>query len=525
MSSPLTAQNLDEEFLIDPMSSKMPEEGDGKWKFVGDGKAEIVTDFLRLVGIGGAKSTFQHAIELSRHKQLIVDVRMRRISGGDEDCIFWADNGISKEIVRINKDYVYLTSNSSRVSIDTNNYQNYRLVMDQNRSLLFVDDAIELFSKSLMKGSSNILGFGSVRGTSEADSESHWQTVRVFSTGVPLDSMQLVNNGLKENIVRAQHCLTESNMSDALKRIAGVLFVQHDNVAALEVLKTAMRSMKSTDSVSMNIIDKLLVELSDPDILAEWNSTMKNLMRDKIVIAKEIGVKFKLIQANSLSGMWDNIFSFDPESRKSKYTWILRDVSMDAEAGEIIGVIGRNGAGKSTLLRILAGIMAPDEGTLMMKGKSIALSRGLGFKEELSGKDNVLLGGLFLGMSMKEIKNKYDEIVDFAELRPDIDKPFKFYSDGMKSRLIFSLATSVDPDILMLDELLSAGDASFTVRATRRMEQLVRKSRCALIVTHNMRFVRDTCTRALYIEKGGVKFFGDPNKAVDMYLADSGLFT
>jgi ABC-type polysaccharide/polyol phosphate transport system ATPase subunit len=221
----------------------------------------------------------------------------------------------------------------------------------------------------------------------------------------------------------------------------------------------------------------------------------------------------------SLTDLYNSLLSRSPRLRPRSW-WVLREVSFELEAGDILGVIGKNGAGKSTLLRTIVGRIEYEEGSVELSGKAVLISPGTGFRDELSGRENIMLGGLFLGMPKDEIRSKMDEIIAFAELGEAIDRPFKYYSDGMKSRLVFSLTTSIEPEILILDEILGVGDVSFQEKAARRLQELIRRAGVIIVATHSVGFVRENCTKALYLQRGMVRSYGDPNKVCDLYLKD-----
>ena len=195
--------------------------------------------------------------------------------------------------------------------------------------------------------------------------------------------------------------------------------------------------------------------------------------------------------------------------------WALRDVSFDIPRGEILGVLGRNGAGKSTLLSVLAGITEPTEGFASIHGRVTALiGVGTGFHDELTGRENVLLSGVFLGMSRAEVARKFDAIVDFAEVDEFIDIPVKRYSTGMRARLAFSVAAHIEPDILLVDEVLSVGDPEFQEKCHARMTSMAAKGLTGMFVTHDRTAVGRLCKRALLLEHGRVVFFGAADEAV-----------
>jgi ABC-2 type transport system ATP-binding protein len=199
--------------------------------------------------------------------------------------------------------------------------------------------------------------------------------------------------------------------------------------------------------------------------------------------------------------------------------WALRHLTLELRQGESLAVIGPNGAGKSTLLQVLAGIMRPSEGMVDVRGPvSGLLTLGAGFDPELSGLDNILLGGAFLGLPDAVTRELLPSIVDFADLGAFIDAPLKTYSSGMRARLGFAIATSVDPDILLLDEVLATGDANFREKSKARVIELVRAAKAVVLVTHDMDWVREYCNRALLLEKGAVIIEGTPEEVVQTHL-------
>jgi ABC-type polysaccharide/polyol phosphate transport system ATPase subunit len=199
--------------------------------------------------------------------------------------------------------------------------------------------------------------------------------------------------------------------------------------------------------------------------------------------------------------------------------WALRHVNVHVPHGESLGVIGPNGAGKSTLLQVLAGIMRPSEGSVEVRGAvSGLLTLGAGFDQELSGRENILLGGAFLGLDDKVTRELMPGIVDFADLGAFIDAPIKTYSAGMRARLGFSIATSVDPDILLLDEVLATGDATFREKSKGRVIELVKSAKAVVLVTHDMIWVQEYCNRALLLEHGQVVVEGTPDDVVAAHL-------
>jgi len=204
------------------------------------------------------------------------------------------------------------------------------------------------------------------------------------------------------------------------------------------------------------------------------------------------------------------------------YFWALRDISFDVAEGETVALIGRNGAGKSTLLKLLSRITAPTRGEIRINGRLASLLEvGTGFHYELTGRDNVYLSGTIMGMNRHEIRAKFDEIVDFSGLSQFIDTPVKRYSSGMLVRLAFSVAAHLEPEILILDEVLAVGDQQFHNQCIDRIKQLVNDGRTILLVSHNMSYVRRLSRRALWLQKGKVVEFGPTDDVVNRYEASS----
>ncbi len=205
--------------------------------------------------------------------------------------------------------------------------------------------------------------------------------------------------------------------------------------------------------------------------------------------------------------------------RPTERFWALRSLSLRVSHGESLAVIGPNGAGKSTLLQVLAGIMRPSEGSIDIRGHvSGLLALGAGFDIELSGIDNILLGGAYLGLQDKMTRKLLPSIVDFADLGAFIDAPLKTYSLGMRARLGFAIAASVEPDILLLDEVLATGDAAFREKSKVRVLELVRSAKAVVLVTHDMDWVTEYCNRAVLLERGRLVSEGKPEDVVALHL-------
>jgi lipopolysaccharide transport system ATP-binding protein len=203
--------------------------------------------------------------------------------------------------------------------------------------------------------------------------------------------------------------------------------------------------------------------------------------------------------------------------------WALSDVSFDVRQGEVLGLIGRNGAGKSTLLKVLSRITEPTEGQVTLRGRvGSLLEVGTGFHPELTGRENIFLNGTILGMRRAEIARRFDEIVEFSGVERFLDTPVKRYSSGMQVRLAFAVAAHLEPEILLVDEVLAVGDAEFQERCLGKMRDVTREGRTVVFVSHNLAAVRSLCTRALLLEQGQLVFDGSADDAVDRYLQRAG---
>ena len=198
--------------------------------------------------------------------------------------------------------------------------------------------------------------------------------------------------------------------------------------------------------------------------------------------------------------------------------WALRHVNLRVQRGESLAVIGPNGAGKSTLLQVLAGIIRPSEGAVEIRGHvSGLLTLGAGFDRELTGRDNILLGGAFLGLDDAVTRELLPSIIEYAELGDFIDVPLRTYSSGMRARLGFAIATSVEPDILLLDEVLATGDANFRAKSKARVIEIVGAAKAVVLVTHDMNWVTEYCNRAILIERGLMVMEGEPAEVVELH--------
>lgn len=242
-------------------------------------------------------------------------------------------------------------------------------------------------------------------------------------------------------------------------------------------------------------------------------------MVETIIKVENVGMEFNLSQ-EKVDNLKEYVIKFLKRELRFQSFWALKNVSFEVKKGDRVGLVGLNGAGKSTLLKLISGVMKPKEGNITVKGRiSPLLELGSGFDPDYTGRENIFLNGALLGYSKKFIESKYDEIVEFSELEEFIDVPLKNYSSGMRARLGFSIATSVQPEILILDEVLSVGDARFQDKSRERMESLFNGQVTLLFVSHSVEQVKKFCNKAIWLEKGHLIMSGPVDEVCDAYDA------
>lgn len=238
---------------------------------------------------------------------------------------------------------------------------------------------------------------------------------------------------------------------------------------------------------------------------------------------KNVSMKFNLgIEKDfSLKEAFINFFSPKKVKKKKEEFWALKNITFHVDKGEVVGLIGSNGAGKSTLLKVVSGVMKPTKGKVTVNGViSPMIELGAGFDQNLTARENIYLNGAILGYSKKFIDDKFNEIVEFSELKDFLDVPVKNFSSGMTAKLAFSIATIVDPEILIVDEILSVGDIKFQEKSKRKMMEMIKGGTTVLYVSHSLESIKDLCTKVVWLDHGEVKELGNTGKICDDYYKE-----
>ena len=233
-----------------------------------------------------------------------------------------------------------------------------------------------------------------------------------------------------------------------------------------------------------------------------------------VIELRGVGKRYRKLEDEAT--LLRSLLPFAGDGRRE--VWALRDLDLSVDAGEIVGVLGHNGAGKTTLLRLLAGVTSPTTGHIRVSGRIAPLiSLGVGFHAEMTGRENVLINGMLLGLTAREVRERFDSIVEFSEIGEFIDTPVKFYSSGMSMRLGFSVVIHVDPTVLLVDEILAVGDAGFQLKCLERLRAFQRQGAAIVMVSHQLHQIRQLCPRAVLIRRGGLVYDGDVERAIALH--------
>ena len=236
-------------------------------------------------------------------------------------------------------------------------------------------------------------------------------------------------------------------------------------------------------------------------------------MADIAIDVNNVCIDYRILNSVSIRG---SVFK---RKRQDEIFHAVKDVSFSVKEGGILGIVGKNGSGKSTLLRSIAGVFSPNSGMIDLHGHSISLmALGVGFKDSLSGRENIILSGMLLGFSEREMQERMDEIIEFAEIGDFIDRPVRTYSSGMHSKLAFAITAMLETDIMLVDEVLSVGDARFKQKSLKKMRELITDDkRTVLIVSHDMSTLQELCDTILWIHEGEMKEIGEPETVLEHY--------
>ena len=285
-----------------------------------------------------------------------------------------------------------------------------------------------------------------------------------------------------------------------------------DSAEATQAAEPAEPAESAPLTTSVSVTDRLPTE--------------EELDRDLAIRVKDVRVDYRTIvnpRANTLRHTLTNL-GRKSNDRKVRYIHAVRGVSFEVEHGQVLGIIGANGAGKSTMMRAMAGILPPSSGEIVVNGRiSVLLALGVGFNGQLSGRDNVILGSMAAGLTRKQVMDRFDQIVEWAELEDVIDLPMKAYSSGMYGRLAFAVSTHLDPDVLLVDEALSTGDAHFRRKSYDKMQEIVSNARTIVIVSHGIASIKEMCDDCIWMHKGEIVRRGKPDEVAAEYLEFQGI--
>jgi lipopolysaccharide transport system ATP-binding protein len=241
-----------------------------------------------------------------------------------------------------------------------------------------------------------------------------------------------------------------------------------------------------------------------------------------VIVAENLGKLFRRYHTNRPRTVYEALLGGLRRLGTIERFWGLRNVTFSVAPGRMVGVIGQNGSGKSTLLRLMGGVGRPSEGKIRVNGKIGAiLSLGTGFHPDLTGRENVFINGLISGLTRREVTEQFDSIINFAELQDSIDSPLRTYSTGMQMRLAFAVVAHTQPDVLLIDEVLAVGDLSFQRKCLDRISRFRSEGCTIILVSHQMRLIRDLCDEALWINAGRLETYGDAAAVVDRYVAEA----
>ena len=500
----------------------LPDDTPG-FKVTGEGEqgSKVFEDYASVWKLAGGSRVYECE---PRASGLVVDGLVKKHIGDDESCVLEVECEDARERVRFNSGLMVLgsTSEAARIRL-SERFVPFRLVAHRDQFRLYVDGLTALHSPASRLGHVRRLRFGLLPGTERIDTNFLVSSLRLcwgakarvdVEDLAPFAGFELHLN----NLAIAWWQLGRPSRAAALFASALETHPRPEVLANFAAfVERAAEDLEVDEPPLGRGLAVVGLKLGE-ERAAQLRTIIRQKRRAVAISCQDVSVYFARAPHRVAHPVEVAKRLLSPRRYFEKnYWWAVRGVTFDLRYGETLAIVGNNGAGKSTLLRAIAGIL-DHEGTIVVNGNPRLLVMGLGIQEELSARDNIMLGCLYLGMRRRAILAQMDAILDFAGLTEFADVPYKYYSDGMKARLMFSVATSVEPDILLLDELLGAGDVTFRAKAMARMNRLLERSRAMIVVTHNLTFAREKAKRAVYMEKGRVVYYGEANRAVDLYL-------
>jgi ABC-type polysaccharide/polyol phosphate transport system ATPase subunit len=509
------AQEADVEystFTLAPPSSD-PARLTAPYELGGDGRTVITTRYLFLETLPKQRAVIALRQPLPAGKDLFIHVFLH-CTGNIEDNLYLMLGGPEhEEAIRFSNTGVTLCNDGAMAFYTPKTAVLVSISLSAHHVALYLNGCLRVRRKRPGRPTAGALRF-ELRGSASADLAGLVLGLEIWSRSAADGASGF------ESFGRPEEDLFDALVDERLTSLdGGALFDVFNSVEEVRVANLPARLVPVLDRLidtrpyREEVMETLVRQLPEKEAEGWLNANLPRLPAP-IIAVEDVTVEFSRAP-HRLMALGRILRRRDP-----LLFHVLEGISFNLYPGDILGIIGENGAGKSTLLRTIASLIPIKKGEIFVGGQHVLLRAGVGFREEATGRENIFLAGSYLQLNPGYIRNIVDDIIAFAELEHAIDQPFKYYSDGMKARLIFSLATCITPEILMLDEPLGAGDARFRDKAAKRMDELMLRAKAAIIVTHGVDFVRNHCTKALYLVKGRKAYFGDPNIAVNHYLND-----
>jgi len=423
---------------------------------------------------------------------------------GENFYIIFSNNERKSISIRFSNSYISFCEDGSTIIYDLKKPVLFSIALEGDYASIFLDGILRRKFRTDFSGPYSIAV--KMVGETGKDIEGSIMGVEIWSLSKPFKGFS--ENHLQVVYDYLDYLVENNNITEIYRLLQAIEELKIDNhvISIFNLLKNHLQTKGFLDWLF-----EYFFSILPQKQVKDWKEENKDLLPDPIVKVDDLTVEFYKFPNKRFS------LKVLLSGKIEKFN-VLKDINIRVYPGDIIGIVGANGAGKSTLLKTIAGLVPIKRGRIELHGWHLLLSPGLGIRPELTGRENIYLAGSFFGLSNDQIDKVYQDIVDFSELHESIEKPFKFYSDGMKSRLIFSLATSFSPEILMLDELLSAGDIKFMKKASIRMNQMLNRANAVIIVTHSTGFVLERCNKAVLISKGNQVVYGDPRMVISRYL-------